>query len=276
MKKEFENVETFVLLDWFVADFNSKFLRYHLTGDCGLIQRALGASSQGVTILARMKKPIQKIAKELKLDIDQETVHTEVNGNWVSITYLSFGIKAKELAETYAIRFVNKILKSKMSIETPPLRFKIFYLPSLPVATTDEGHIMHTPVGFTSVRRKRIEINVYPPRDYESIFKNIVHEIFHVCFLEESSMENVKDIESRVEAHAKSFFDECKNEWKSERIGIIEDLRSTIEKKLSVFKEADSALMEFRKDLAKADFIIETFKELFDAIAEEKVKAIEL
>ena len=274
MQRKFENLETFVLLDWFVADFESKFARYRLTGDYGFIQRALNASSKGRILLAGMKKPIQKISKELRLDIDQETIHTEIaNGVWSNITFLSFGVEAKEIGETYAIHFIDKILENKMAMKTPRLLFKLFYLPPLPIATTDEGHIMHTQKGFTSIRKKRIEINIYPPRDYKSIFKNIVHEIFHVCFLQESKVGDTNKVESKVNTQAKIFFESCRDEWSSERIEMIKDLKITIEKKLSVFKDVENALSKFHKELTKAKFHIQTIMELLDAIADEKVKA---
>lgn len=276
MKREFGNVETFVLLDWFVADFESKFARYHLAGDQEFIQRALNASNQGRRILAKMKEPIQQIAKKLNLDIDQETLDTEVNGNRASITWLSFGVEAQELGKTHAVRFIRKILESKMTLRVPLLRFKLFYLPRLPIATKEEGHVMDTINGFTSIRRKRIEINIYPPRNYERIFRNIVHEIFHVCFLEESSLDETKNIEQKVKAHVTTFFDICKDEWRSKRTRIIEDLKNIIEKKLSAFKEADVALEEFHKDLTKAKSNVRTIMELFDAILDGKVKATPL
>lgn len=156
-------METLVLLDWFVTDFNSKSLRYHMTDSYGFTLQALKASTQGMEILARMKNPILNIAKKLNLSIDQETLSTEVNGNRVRSNYLSFGVDAEELRETYALQFIGEILKTKMDMEIPPLRFKLFHLPPLPIATTDEGHIMHTQVGFTNIRKKRIEVNVYPP-----------------------------------------------------------------------------------------------------------------
>ena len=272
MKTEFGNVEILVLLDWLVADFESKFARYHLTGDQGSILRALNASIQGRTILARMKEAVQQIAKKLNLDLDQETLETKVNGNQVSITWLSFGVEAQELVETYSVAFIKRIVESEMSLQFPLLRFKLFYLPALPIATTEQGHIMDTIKGFTSIRRKRIEINVYPPRNYETIFSNIVHEILHVCFLEESTVKESESVEGKIKAHVKTFFDTCKDEWCSERTRIVEDLKKAIEKKLSIFEEADTALVEFHTDLRKAKSHIRTFMELFDAVADGKVK----
>ena len=274
MKAEFDNLETYVLLDWLVADFESKSVRYNLIGDSTIIQNALQASIQGRILLATLKKPVQEISNELQLDIDQETIHTEVNGNWVNISFLSFGTEMNELTKTYAVHFIEKNMKLKMNIEIPPLKFKIFYLPQLPIATTSEGHIMHTQKGFTSIRRKRIEINVHPPRDWKSIFDNMVHEIFHVYLLKESSIDDTESVESKVEAHVKTFFEKCQNEWKSERSKIIDDLKNILEKKLTVFEEVDSRLKDFYPQFFKAKRILDTIGKLYDAVLIGKVKIV--
>ena len=39
--ENFANIETFVLLFWFIEDFDSKFLRYNYTGDQVLISRII-------------------------------------------------------------------------------------------------------------------------------------------------------------------------------------------------------------------------------------------
>ena len=69
MNGEFDNIETYILLDWLASDLESKLLRYNYTGDIRTIQATLYATTRGRTLLAVMKSPIDKIAKEFNLDM---------------------------------------------------------------------------------------------------------------------------------------------------------------------------------------------------------------
>lgn len=266
ISNEFENIEIYVLLNWFVDDFESKSIRYNFSGNNQLIQSTLFASTQGRTLLALMKNPVEKIAKEFKLDIDLEANPTEIDGNSVNIPFLSFGFETNDLKDSKAINFIVKNIEEKLGIKVPPLRFKIFYLPPLPIATSDEGHIMHTQKGFTSIRKKRIEINAYPPRDYDSIFRNLVHEIFHVCLLEESSIEKVAEVESKVQKYVKIFFEKCEEDWKTNRNELLNDLENHLETNLSIFEQVNTSLNEYVKKLSRAKVVIDQIRIFFDSI----------
>lgn len=89
-------------------------------------------------------------------------------------------------------------------------------------------------------------------------------------------MEKAGEVELKVKTHVKSFFDKCRDEWKSKRDSILENLNKTIETKLSILRGADSALKKFQKDLVKAKSVIETFKKFYDEIANENVKVTKL
>jgi hypothetical protein len=78
-------------------------------------------------------------------------------------------------------------------------RFKLFYLPPLPMATIEgEGHLMETVGGFTNIGKKRIEVNIHPPLDCNSLFRIFVHEMLHMCLLEKSSIEQAESVEDEV------------------------------------------------------------------------------
>ena len=70
---EFANLETIVLLHWFIGDFDSKFTGYRFYGDNLLISRTIQVVAEGRMFLAKMKNPIMEIAKKLGLDISSET-----------------------------------------------------------------------------------------------------------------------------------------------------------------------------------------------------------
>jgi hypothetical protein len=272
-----KNVETFVFLDWFITDFDSKYQRYRLTGDGFLIGQIIKVAAQGRTILAKMKKPIQEISKNLMLDLSIESVRTQAfppSGPWHDVYFLSFGKKVDQLKDTYATQFVIKSLNQEMGIKSPALRFKLFYLPPLPTATSDEGHFMETVEGFTSVKRKLIEINLYPPLNYDKIFKTMAHEILHVCFLNESSLDHVQEVEAKVDENERVFVAKCQEEYLSQKNRINQSIKSVIDKELPVLLKADEALNKSRKELQEASVVVNTFREFFDAVRDERVKPV--
>jgi len=277
---EFENIETIVLLDWYIEDFDSKFQRYRLTGDELLVRQIIDFAHQGRMILATIKEPLQEISQKLRLDLTREGITTQVlppKGPWHNVAFLSFGTEAQELGHTYATKFILDVLSKEMAIESPPpLKFKLFYLPRLPTATTDEGHFMETVRGYTNEEKKLVGINVYPPRNYESIFEIMVHEILHVCFLGESSLDNIEAVENKVNDGERTFFTKCQGEYQSRKSKITQSIGDVINEKLSVFQEIDSALDEFGGDFRKARIIIDAFKEFFDAVLNGRVKPVSI
>lgn len=277
VSEEFKNIDTLVRLDWFVEEFDSRFLRYRFEGDGSLIQRAIQAAGRGRLVRAMMEQPLQKLAEALKLDLDYETIDTQIdspNGPWCSIRYLSFGKEAEEFAETYATKFIIQLLNQKMAIAVPSLKFKVFWLPPLPVATTDEGHLMHTVRGIANIRKGRVEINLHTPRDYDNIFNTLVHEIIHICFLAKDTKETAGTVESRIDTYEKNFFRESQKEYQSQKNQVLESLQAIIEKELCLFRKANSALEEFKTNLMQANIVINTFNEFFDAILDEKIKPV--
>lgn len=275
--KKFEHIETVVLLDWFVRDFDYKFMKYQFTGDDLFMQAVIKAAADGRLILARMKQPLAEMAETLGLDLDYEAIPAHIDppsGPWANVHYLSFGVEAKELEKIHAIQFIVKMLDQKFDIGVPPLLFKLFFLPPVPVATTDEGHVMHTFTGFANIRKRRVEINIYPIRDYESIFQTMVHEILHICFLEESSVEEAAKIETKIDEYVKSFFTQVEEEYQRNISRIHKSIQLAIEKKIQILWQANVALAEFGKELRQADAVVKTLKLLFDMILDGKIKAI--
>lgn len=272
-----ENIETFVLLDWFVRDFDYKFPRYQYIGDHLFIQHVIDAASRGRIILAKIRSHLADIAKKFELDLDYESIPTQVSppdGPWVNVHYFSFGMEVEELANTYATRFIIEFLTQKMELKVPSLKFKLFFLPSLPVAITERGHEMSSFTGFANIRKGRVEINIYPPQDYKRIFKTMVHEILHICFLEESSVEQAALVESKTERYVTLFFTEAKEEYRSQGNRIHGSIQAVIEKSICHFKEVNIALKVFKEDWRHGNSIVETLKMLFDMILEGRIKAV--
>jgi len=54
--KEFEFVESYVVLDWHVEDFDSKIVRYRFFGDNSIISEGMKASIEGKKFLAQIGK----------------------------------------------------------------------------------------------------------------------------------------------------------------------------------------------------------------------------
>jgi len=275
----FGNVETFVILNWFITDFDSKYQRYLFTGDGVLIDRIIKAAGRGRIILAKMKKPIQEISRKLTLDLSCESIRTQAfppTGPWHNVYFLSFGKEVDGLKDTYATQFVIESLDQKMGIKSPPLRFKLFYLPPLPTATSDEGHFMQTVKGFTNAERKLIAINLYPPLDYDGIFRTMVHEILHVCSLNESSLDDTQEVEAKVDENERIFISKCQEEYLSQKNRITQSMKSVIDKEWPVFLKADDALNTSRRELQEASVLVNTFREFFDAVLDEIVKAVSI
>jgi len=274
-----KNIETFVLLDWLINDFDSKYQRYQFTGDGVLIDRIIKVAGRGRIILAKMKKPIQEMSKKLMLDLNYEAIGTQAfppTGPWHNVYFLSFGKEVDGLKDTYATQFIVESLDQKMKIKSPPLRFKLFYLPPLPTATSDEGHFMETFKGFTNAERKLIEINMYPPLNYDGIFRTMVHEILHVCFLNESSLDDVQEVEAKVDENERIFISKCQEEYLSQKNRITQSMKSVIDKEWPVFLKADDALNTSQRELQEASVLVNTFREFFDAVLDERVKAVSI
>jgi len=154
------------------------------------------------------------------------------------------------------------------------LKTKLFYLPPLPIATTDRGHMMDTVHGFTSIRNKRIEINVYPPRNWDNIFKSLVHEVIHICFLRDSSTRDTAGIEFEADQKCTEFFDICQVDYRRERNMIHKSIEDAIVDKLVVFRKANDELSKYKADFKRAIATIKVFRRFFDAVLEEKVRAV--
>jgi hypothetical protein len=273
------NIETFILLDWFITDFDSKFQRYRYTGDEVLIKQVINAAGVGRLILAKMRKPIQEIAKTLTLDLSIESV--EGGGYFPSeprynVYFLSFGKEVNELKDTYATQFVIKLLDQEMQIKTPALKFKLFYLPPLPAATSDEGHIMTTLRGFTNAKNGLIGINLYPPWDYAEIFQTIVHEILHAYFLDESNLKRAKEAEAKVEEHERAFVLKCQGEYSSQKNKIDQSIKYVMDNNLPFFQEAENAFNVLEKELRQAGIVIDIIRQFFDAVMDRKVRPIQI
>ena len=279
---KFANLETIVLLHWFIGDFDSKFMRYRFYGDNLLISRTIQAVAEGRMVLAKMKKPIMEITKKFGLDISIESNSTRAympDGPWANINYLSLGIEVEEFHDAYAAQFAFEVLSEKMAIVIPPPKFKLFYLPSLPIAAIQDDdltshYVMTALMGFASIRNQRVEVNICQFLDYESIFHTMVHEILHICFLATSDINLPGVVESKIEQKSKEFFNKCKDDYQSQRNKIHKSLESMVEEKLYVFQKANDAFNNFREDFRQAESIINACKIFFDAILDEKVKPV--
>jgi hypothetical protein len=77
LKQNLSNIETFILLAWFIEDFDSKFLRYRFTGDFSLISKIIASAGRGRNILFKLNSYVQEISKTLGLDIMSEGVPSQ-------------------------------------------------------------------------------------------------------------------------------------------------------------------------------------------------------
>lgn len=267
---EFDGIETFVMLDWFVNDFRLKTQKYSLLGDKGTIMAANLAAKDGLRLLTSVRGRIRPVLK-MGFELRQETVPTSVEGTWFNMPFLSFGAESETLEKTQAVDFVLERTR-QMDLPSPELSFKLFYLPSLPGATTTEGHHMFTVGGFTNIDKERIELNLFPPRTYATIFKNLVHEIVHMCILQESKKEEAATVEAKVEAYTVKFFSSFSKDLTSVEKHMLEELHSTIDNELTLFSKADAYLLKIM-DLNRLKAAIQTMSLLFDAVLDGTVTA---
>lgn len=273
----FKNIETYVLLDWFIKDFDSKYERYRFVGDNFLIEHTIKAAGQGRAVLARVRKPIEEISRSLGLDLIYESVPTQIfppSGPWHNVHFLSFGFEDRRFTDAYVTQFIINSLEQKMHIESPELRFKLFYLPQLPTATSDEGHFMENIRGFTNVERRMIEINLHPPLDFDEIFGAIVHEIVHICLLKESDLDHAPEVEAKVSNSERTFLTNCHEECESHKSEINQSIKSVIDYSFPIFRKADTALNMLERDLQLGGTCVYTFLGFFDAILFERVKPV--
>lgn len=260
---EFDGVETFIMLDWFVKDYLQKTRKYSLSGDKGTIMAANLAAKDGLRLLAVVKGRIRPVLK-MGFELRQEAVPTSVEGTWFNLPFLSFGTHSENLEKTQAVGFILGKIK-QMELPSPKLSFKLFYLPSLPSAISTEGVHMSTLGGFTNINKERIELNVFPPRKYDTIFKNLVHEIIHMCFLQESKKEEAAEVEAKVEAYTTQFFNDFSNDLKSVEKPMLEELCGAIDNVLIVFSKADDYLLKIM-NLDRSKAAIQTMSLLFNAV----------
>jgi hypothetical protein len=240
------------------------------SGDQGKIQSAYEAVGQGSSIIASVRGKISPLLK-MEFELIRETVPTSVGEIWFNMPYLSFGTESKSLQKNKTVDFILPRLK-KMGLNPPELRFKRFYLPPLPAATTTEGHSLKIVNGFTNIEKKRIEINVLPPRDYTAIFGYLVHETIHLCKLEKSIKEEPAKVEAEVEDCTRRFFNSFSTEWALVEKTALKELQTILDTELVKFSKADSFLKNIM-DMAKSKAVIETMHMFFDAVLDETVKA---
>jgi len=266
---EFKGIRLFVALDWFVSDFRSKIDRYVLYGDAQKIVAAYKAAFEGSSLLASIRSRIKPLLA-LGFELREEAVPTSVGDTWFNMRFLSFGLESKVFVNTLATNFVTDKLK-QMELVPPELNFKLFYLAPMPAATTTEGHHVISLKGFTNIDKQRIELNIFPPRDYPEIFRHLVHETVHMCLLEKTKQEKAATVEPKVEAYTKCFFDRFSKEYALAEKPMLEDLRQTIDKHLPTFSKADAYLLGIF-DSAKLQNVIQTLLALFDAVLDQSAE----
>jgi hypothetical protein len=208
---------------------------------------------------------------KLGFELIREAVPTSVGETWFNMGYLSFGTDSNSLQETQAVYYILPRLR-KMGLNPPDLNFKLFYLPSLPAATTTKGQSMTIVNGFTNIKKKRVELNILAPRDYAAIFGYLVHEIIHLCKLEKSITEEPAKVEAEVEALTKSFFDSFSTEWTQVEKAALKELQAVVEKELIKFSKAE-ALLNNILNVLQSKTIIETMQMFFYAIFDGTVEA---
>jgi hypothetical protein len=258
-------------LDWFIKDFISKCTKYIYSGDQAIINAVYKAAGSGSEIVASVNGEAVHLQK-LGIEMRQEAVPTVVDETWFNLYFLSLGAESRSIVKTRAVYFILTKLK-EMGLSPPELTLKLFYLPPVPAATTTDGHHMITVGGFTNISKKRVEINIFQPKDYSVVFNYLVHEIVHMCLLEKSNIEEAAKVESEVDSYVSIFFDKFGKEWASVKMHILKELKAVIDDtELPVFIAAESHLSTIM-DISRSKSIIATFYMFFDAILYGRVKA---
>lgn len=108
---KFQNIENYVCLNWYINEMETRLEKIILLGDQLLIAQAIKAAKEGRVILGQIEKPIRKLVRRFKLDVEKETVSVEINGSWIGVSYLSFGTETKRLSDTLAVSFIKENLK---------------------------------------------------------------------------------------------------------------------------------------------------------------------
>ena len=136
---EFFGVRTFILLDWFVSDYNSRKKQYSFAGDKGEIQAADLAATEGAHLLGHIKSRIRPVLK-MGFELREEFVPTSVEGQWFNMRFLSFGLESKNLEKATSLNFILEKIK-QLGLKAPKLSFKLFYLPSYRALRRPKGII---------------------------------------------------------------------------------------------------------------------------------------
>jgi hypothetical protein len=151
------------------------------------------------------------------------------------------------------------------------MKFKLYYLPSLPITINKEGFGWMFLGGYANIKKDRAEINVFPPRDYSKIFKNLIHEIIHVCLFQINRDEDTGIAENKVEEYVKIFSETFSNDIQCEQDFLFKELKDCLEKELKFFSQADKHLISIMK-LKKVKMGIEMMVNFSNAIQSESIK----
>jgi hypothetical protein len=250
-------------LDWFVKELRNRSKAFSLNGDQSIINAAFDSAEKGIKILASMRGRFSSL-NNLDFEASSEAVPTSAHGSWFDLYFLSFGINSNELKKTIVVDFISTNLK-KMGLDLPDFDVKLFYMPSVLASSTYVEHNYVTINGFTNINEKRVEINLFPPRDYKAIFRVLVHEIIHVCLLKTLKEEEPSNVEKEVETLTKKFFVIFKKEILKIEKTTIKELESVINNKLLTFSKIESFIQK-TLDLSKANAIIQSILLLFEAV----------
>ena len=267
---EFFGIESYVLLDWYVTHYNSKKRQVSFSGDKGAIISADMAVKEGSLLLKYIKtrlKPIEKMGFELR----KEFVPSSMDDFVSTMYYLSFGFETSDLEKAKVVNFILERLK-RLNLEPSNLKFKWYYLPSVPVGISTKGFNMTKVNGFTNIEKERVELNVFPPRDYSEIFKYLVHELIHVCYLKESTDKTAETVENIVEERLKQFFDTFSKDIQREQESLFGELKYYVENGLKRFSEANNYLIKVMK-IDRVKRAVVTLMNFFEAIRNETVVA---
>ena len=151
------------------------------------------------------------------------------------------------------------------------MKFKLYYLPSLPITITKEGFGWMFLGGYANIKKDRAEINVFPPRDYSKIFQNLIHEIIHVCLFQINRDEDTGIAENKVEEYTKIFSETFSNDLQCEQDFLCKELKDCLEEELKFFSQADKYLLSIMK-LEKAKVVVEMMVNFFNAIQSESIR----
>ena len=149
---EFFGIESYVLLDWYVTHYNSKKRQVSFSGDKGAIISADMAVKEGSLLLKYIKtrlKPIEKMGFELR----KEFVPSSMDDFVSTMYYLSFGFETSNLEKAKVVNFILERLK-RLNLEPSNLKFKWYYLPSVPVGISTKGFNMTKVNGFTNIEKE--------------------------------------------------------------------------------------------------------------------------